>query len=147
MDTLTGRFGSREIAWGIALGFFLGIVPKANLLAVLIAMLLFLSHANILVGVGVAVVVSLASPWIASFADELGGFVLNSTLGQQLGGTAFRLPLVPWTMLDNTLGLGSFLIGLLLFFPVFLIVWTPLRLFMPQPQDSALASQSEAAKG
>jgi uncharacterized protein (TIGR03546 family) len=126
-----------RIALGVALGFFLGIVPKANLLAVLIAALLLLLPANLLIGLAVTVVVSLIAPWIAPFADELGGFVLTSNVGQQIGGAAFRLPFVPWTMLDNTLVLGSFLIGLVLVVPVFLLAWLAWRLF---------ASQGEAAK-
>ena len=141
------RLKPREIAGAAALGFFLGIVPKANLLAVLIAVLLLLLPVNLVVGLAVAVVVSLITPWIAPFADELGGFVLMSNTGQRIGGATFRLPLVPWTMLDNTLVVGSFLIGLLLFIPVFLIVWTSLRLFMPRKQAEAKSDvQAEAAK-
>ena len=119
---------SRRTALAVALGFLLGIVPKANLLAVLIALLLLLLPTNLVIGVAVAVVVSFIAPWIAPFADELGGFALASTIGQQLGGLAFHLPLVPWTMLDNTLVLGACLTGLALFLPVFVIVWGGLRL-------------------
>ena len=150
----------RNIALAVALGLLLGIIPKANLLAVLIATLLLLSSAHLVVGLAVAVCVSLATPWIAPFAHELGGFILTSTIGQQLGGLAFRLPLVPWTMLDNTIVLGSFLIGLVLFVPVFLLVWGMLSIFATRKNENALhahplperektrqnASQSEAAK-
>ncbi len=110
------------------MGVLLGLLPKTNLLAVLIALLLFLSYANLLVGAATTVIVSLIAPWIHPIAHDIGGEILTSAVGQQIGGALFRIPLVPWTFLDNTVVLGSFLLGLVLLLPVFCVVWIAARI-------------------
>lgn len=139
MDTLTGRLGPREIALAAAFGVLIGLIPKANLLVLVLGILFFLSHANILLGILVMVAVSLLTPWIHPLCHRIGGDILSSAIGQEWAGQLFRIPVMPWTMLDNTVVLGSFLLGLVLFLPVFLLVWVPVKIFWPKktPEDDA----------
>ncbi|MDR1269757.1 MAG: DUF2062 domain-containing protein [Planctomycetaceae bacterium] len=135
MNTVTGRLGPREIALGITFGVLLGFLPKANLLFVVLAILFFLSHANIIIGVLTTLVISFFAPWLYPLAERIGCEILVSAQGQQIIGTLFRLPVVPWTMLDNTVVLGMFLLGILLFLPVFLVVWIPLKIILPKKKE------------
>ncbi|MDR1142010.1 MAG: DUF2062 domain-containing protein [Planctomycetaceae bacterium] len=135
MNTLTGRLGPREIALGITFGVLLGFLPKANLLFVVFAILFFLSHANIIIGVLTTLVISFFAPWLYPLAERIGCEILVSAQGQQIIGTLFCIPVVPWTMLDNTVVLGMFLLGLLLFLPVFLVVWIPLKIILPKKKE------------
>lgn len=139
MDTLTGRFGPREIAQGVAFGLFLGLMigfpPKFNLLILLTGLVFFLSHANIVVGLAVTAIAALLAPWGYPFFHRIGGEVLTSSFGQETGAALFRIPVLPWTMLDNTIVLGSFLVGLALFLPVFVVVWIPLKIVWPRTKE------------
>ncbi|MDR2114829.1 MAG: DUF2062 domain-containing protein [Planctomycetaceae bacterium] len=135
MDTFTGRFGPREIALGITFGVLLGLLPKANLLFVVFAVFFFLSHANIVIGVSATLVISFFAPWFYPWADLIGREILVSARGQQIIGTLFCIPVVPWTMLDNTVVLGTFLLGIVLFLPVFLIAWIPLKIILPKKKE------------
>ncbi len=144
IDTFTGKWGPREIALSVAFGILIGLIPKANLTVAVLAVLFFLSHANIVLGLVVMLLVSLAAPWVHPLAANLGGEILTSPQGNAVISTVFHFPLVPWTSLNNTVVLGSLLIGLVLFLPVFLAVWVPLKIVWPKnakkeekPSDAA----------
>jgi uncharacterized protein (TIGR03546 family) len=140
MDIFTGRFGAREIAFGIAFGVLLGLLPKGNLLFVVLAILFFLSHANIVVGILATLVISFFAPWLNPLADRIGREILVSVPGQQIIGNLFHIPAVSWTMLDNTVVLGMFLLGLVLFLPIFFVVWIPLKIILPKKKEQPLKS-------
>lgn len=146
MDTFTGRFGPREIALAVALGILIGLLPKANLLVVLLAILLFISHANFLVAIPVILLVSVIAPWIHPFCDRIGVFVLTSSGGQSWGGALSQIPLARWTMFDNTLVLGSLLLGLALFLPIFLLVWIPLKIIWPKKKKEEKKDEQSEEK-
>lgn len=135
MDTLTGRLGPREIALAAAFGLLLGLVPKLNLLFAVLAILFFLSHANIVIGLVLAIVVSFLTPWTYPTAHRLGAEILQNPQVQQWGGQLYQIPVIPWLMLDNTVVLGSFLLGLVLFFPVFFVFWIPLKAIWPRKEE------------
>ncbi len=135
MDIFTGRLGPQELALAGAFGVLLGLLPKDNLLFVMLACLFFFSHANLVVGVLITLVVSVFAPGFHEhFADPLGDAVLTAPVGQTVVGTLFRIPLVPWTMLDRTVVLGSFLTGAFLFFPLYALLWMPLKLAWPKKE-------------
>jgi uncharacterized protein (TIGR03546 family) len=140
MDTFTGRFGACEIALGIAFGVLLGFLPKGNLLFVIFAILFFLSHANIVVGILATLIISFFAPWLHPFADRIGREILVSVSGQQIIGNLFSIPAVAWTMLDNTVVLGMFLLGLVLFLPIFFVVWIPLKIILPKKKEQPIKS-------
>lgn len=136
MDVLTGKFGPREIALAIAFGVLIGLIPKANLLVAVLLILFFFSRANLLVGVLAIAMVGFFASWIHPAAHRLGLELLVSDFGQQWGAKLFQYPFVAWTMLDNTVVLGSFLIGMALFPPVFLGAWILLKVVWPRSDES-----------
>ncbi len=135
MDIITGKLGPRELALAGAFGVLLGLLPKDNLLFISLAGLFFFSHANLVVGIVLTGLVSIVAPWIHEYwAHPLGTKVLTAPGGQNVIGALFKIPLAPWTMLDKTVVLGSFLTGMLLFVPLYLVIWTPLKLVWPRPR-------------
>jgi len=119
----TARDAPRHVALGFALGMMLGLVPKGNLLAVGLSMVLFASRANI----GVAMLSALAFSLLGSLADPLTGRVglalLSWDVLRPMWTSLYNLPLVPWTAFNNTVVLGSFLLGLLLCYPAYRLAW------------------------
>ena len=147
MDILTGRFGPREIAFAAAFGVFLGLLPKDNLLFVLAALVFLFSHANIVLGLVVTAVVSFFAPWIhEAVANSLGGAVLISPFGQKAVAALHGIPGIPWMKLDNTVVMGSLLLGATLFFPIFFLVWIPLKIFMPKKKEEKEEKKESVTK-
>jgi uncharacterized protein (TIGR03546 family) len=145
MDIITGKFGPREIAFAFSFGILLGLLPKDNLLAAAVAVIFFLSCSNLITGVIIAVIVSFFSPFYDPLAHRIGLEILTSDFGQQWGAGLFRYPLVPWTMLDNTVVAGSFITGLVLFLPVWLAAYIPLKIFWKK-EETEKKKPGDAAK-
>ncbi|MCO8122720.1 TIGR03546 family protein [Stieleria sp. TO1_6] len=128
---IAGRRFPHQLAGGVALGVLLGIIPHGNLLAllVLLAVLCFrVNHA--LLGV-VAILASFVATQLDHYSHAVGQSVLTHPTGSQWATKAWAMPLVPWTDLNNTVVLGSFLIGLAAVLPIFAITLPVFRLMAP----------------
>jgi len=108
-----------QLAAGFALGMVLGLVPKGNLIAVSLLVLLFSLRVNVGMGLLAAFVFSWVGPVLDPFADKLGSYVLTAPTMQPTYAKLFQLPLGPWFEFDNTIVVGSLLIGLYASYPVF----------------------------
>jgi len=110
-----------QMALGFALGLLIGLVPKGNLIALSLMVILGAIRVNLGVGMLTAMVVS----WVGLLLDPL-----SHTIGRSLltadGLVPFwtelnNMPVAPWTRFNNTVVLGSFTLGLALLIPAFLI--------------------------
>ncbi len=123
----------RQVAMGIALGAMIGLVPKGNLVAVGLTVLLFALRVNVGSGMLVAFLVSLLSPQFDVLTHRIGSRVLCQPVVYDRLAAWYELPLVPWTSLNNTVVMGGALLGLALFYPIFhlseslLTRWGPLQ--------------------
>ena len=118
-----------QIALAVAIGVMLGLVPKANLLALAMVMALFLLRCNLGYGILTAALVSLATNRLDAKVELLGTRLLANTSVIDLEATLFHYPLFAWTAINNTLVLGSFVAGAIAFFPIYLIVFNLCRIF------------------
>lgn len=128
---IAGRKFPHQLAGGVALGVLLGIIPHGNLLAliVLTAVLCFkINHA--MMGV-VAIGVSFGATRLDPYSHQVGEALLHHPRGREFAEQAWALPGVAWTDLNNTVVLGSFVIGLLAVLPIFLITLPVFRLIAP----------------
>lgn len=110
---------SRQLALGFALGMVVGMVPKGNLLAVLLMVLVAGSKVNL----GTAMLGAFLFSWLGVLTDPVSHQVgLGLLSNESLAGFwtwLYNLPVVPWTRFNNTVVLGSFLLGLSLFYPIY----------------------------
>jgi uncharacterized protein (TIGR03546 family) len=109
----------RQLAAGIALGMVLGLVPKGNLIALSLCVLVFSLRVNTSLALVAAVAFSWAGAILDPFADKLGLQVLSVASVQATYASVFNLPLGPWIGFNNTVVMGSLLIGLYLAYPVY----------------------------
>ncbi|SMP57090.1 TIGR03546 family protein [Neorhodopirellula lusitana] len=120
---IAGRKHPSQLAWGVALGVLLGIIPHGNLLAVamvLVVLMLQVNHAMVaLVGVGLTFFASKLDPQF----DALGRWIFDQPDVAQALASAWQLPLVPWTDLNNTVVMGSFVSGLAAVPPCFMLTY------------------------
>lgn len=117
---LTSDTDPKQIGWGIAIGFVIGLIPKGNLTAQLLLVLLMMLKVNIPFGLLAMFLVSFVNPLADKLTDPLGYALLTSEALAPLWTGLYNLPVVPWTDFNNTVLLGGLLAGLALLFPVYL---------------------------
>ena len=122
----------RQIALAVAIGVMLGLIPKANLLAFVLVLSLFLLRCNLGFGILAAALVSLTTIRLDVRIDLLGQKLLANASVVDLEATLFQYPLFAWTALNNTLVLGSFVAGAIAFVPVYFAIFALCRIVMPR---------------
>ena len=110
-----------QMALGLALGVLVGLVPKGNLLAIGLMMLMCSLRVNL--GVGLATV--FATSWIGVLLDpishRIGEFLLKNESLRPLWEEMYDTMLLPWTDFNNTVVLGSFSMGAAAFVPLYFL--------------------------
>ena len=129
---IAGRRDPAQLAWGVAFGVLLGIVPHGNLLAVGLLILLLTLKVNH----GIAIVAVAGSTMLATrldpYSHQVGQYLLTHEDFSRHLAAAWQLPLVPWTDINNTVVAGSFIIGLIALVPIFLLTYPLFHVFAPQ---------------
>ena len=116
---LTSDTDPRQIGAGIALGFLIGLMPKATLTAQLLIVLLMATRVNIPMALLAAVAVSLANPLIDKLSDPIGYALLTSSALRPVWTKLYNMPVFPWTGFNNTVVPGGLVLGALLLTPVY----------------------------
>ena len=119
VDAVVGYNSPRELAAGFAIGMVLGLVPKGNLIAVSLLVLLFSMRVNTGIGLVAALLFSWTGAVLDPFAHKTGLYVLSIESMQATYATAMQTSLVPWTDFNNTVVAGSLAIGLYLMYPTY----------------------------
>ncbi|MEQ8784771.1 MAG: TIGR03546 family protein [Pirellulaceae bacterium] len=107
------------LALGAALGMLVGLAPKDNLTAMLLAMLVLAIRNNLAAAALSALLFSWLAPVTDPLAHTVGDFLLRLRVLQPVYAFLYDLPLAPWTALNNTVVAGSLLIGLASFYPCY----------------------------
>lgn len=119
LQTLHGGSDPRHLAAGFALGAALGLVPKGNLFAAVFFLLFFLFNvdkgmafisAAFFTGVGYA---------IDKTAHALGLALLKAPGLHGLWTSLYDLPILPLTRFNNSVVLGNFVLGVVLYAPLY----------------------------
>jgi uncharacterized protein (TIGR03546 family) len=118
-ELATDAASPRHIAWGIALGMMVGLVPKGNLTAWVLAAVVLATRANL----GAAALSTFVFSWLGMLVDplthRLGLALLTSVTLRPFWDGLYGLPLMPWMRLHNTVVLGNLLLGLALLLPAY----------------------------
>lgn len=109
-----------QMALAFALGLTIGLVPKGNLIAIGLMVILGVIRVNLGVGMLTALFVS----WLSIFVDPITNWIGLSLLQHDslvpLWTDFAQKPLAPWTKFNNTIVLGSLMLGLILFVPAWI---------------------------
>ncbi|WP_182868693.1 TIGR03546 family protein [Stieleria mannarensis] len=142
---IAGRRYPHQLAGGVALGVLLGIIPHGNLLALIVLLTLVCFKVNhALMGV-VAIAASFLATRLDSYSHLVGEHLLTHPTGNEWARQAWALPVVPWTDLNNTVVLGSFVIGTVSVLPIFALCLPLFRLLAPAtPPEESLTEESDA---
>ncbi len=124
LKLLNSETGSHQIAWGISLGFVLGMTPTLSLQTLLVFILLLLFRVQI----GAAFVAAFFFKFMAYLLDpifhSIGSSVLTTESLKPLFTDLYNMPIVPMTRFNNSIVMGSGVVAFLLT-PVvfFLSLW------------------------
>ncbi len=141
VEAVVGRIEPAQLAWGAAFGVLLGVVPHVNLLAIGLIGLVLCLRLNHGMALAVAVGTALFAAQLDPLTDPLGRWALTQPSLAGPIADLWQLPFVPWTDLNNTVVIGSFLLGVAALLPTFLLTYPLFHLFtaseppVPQPQD------------
>ncbi|MGB0598944.1 MAG: TIGR03546 family protein [Rubripirellula sp.] len=131
---VAGRKYPSQLAWAVSFGILLGVVPHGNFLAIAILIIVLSLRVNHAMAGLTAVAVSFLATRLDPYSHQLGEWVLSHPVVQEKAIAAWRLPLMPWTDLNNTVVMGSFLLGVAMLVPVFCISYPIFKSFAP-PAD------------
>ena len=121
LKSTSGHHRPERLAAAIALGILAGLVPKLNLLAVVLYGLILVLPVHTLLAVVVSVCVACLSFQLDTAAHAIGQWLLSQSSLTPLWSSLERAPLVPWMSLHNTVVLGHLVIGTILLAPMYLI--------------------------
>lgn len=133
-QVLIGNDTPRQTAWGFSLGMMVGLLPKGNLVAILIATILCSFRVNRAAGFLAIALFSYLGAWFDGTAHGLGSMILASPSLQPTFAAIYDKPLGPFSGLNNTVVLGQLLIGLYLFYPVYRIARVTATYLRPRLQ-------------
>ncbi|MBA4106170.1 MAG: hypothetical protein C0485_10450 [Pirellula sp.] len=119
LQALIGNDTPRQTAWGFSLGMMVGLLPKGNLTAIAIAMVLCSLRVNRAAGFLAIAIFSYVGAFFDGTAHRLGSLLLTSPTLQPMFAAIYDKPLGPFSGLNNTAVLGQLFIGLYLFYPVY----------------------------
>lgn len=142
---IAGRKHPGQLAWGVALGALIGMIPHGNLLAVALVLFVLMLHVNHAMAALVGVAVSFLAQRLDPTFDALGRWCLEQPQVADRLALAWQYPLVPWTDLNNTIVVGSFLSGLVAVGPLYMITHPLFRAWAPAEIDEEAEDAAEAA--
>jgi len=119
LQALLAGDSPRQLAAGFSLGMVLGLMPKGNLIALSLCVLLFSLRVNKRLALVAAVMFTCVGTLADSFTHQLGSEVLRIGALQAGFASVYELPLGPWIGFHNTVVTGSLLVGLYLVYPVY----------------------------
>ncbi len=130
-----------EIAAGMACGLLLGFLPASNLLWP--ALLVFTLFLKINLGAELLslALFKLVAPLLDGLFHSLGLAVLSSPALHGLFTALYNMPVVPFTRFNNTVVMGGFLSGLVLWVPSFLLFRMLVRLYRARWRDRLAESR------
>jgi uncharacterized protein (TIGR03546 family) len=137
VEALTDAGTPQQLALGFTLGMLVGLVPKDNLTAWILATLLLATRSNLaMAGLG-----AFAFSWMGMLLDPLshriGLMLLEAGALRPIWTWLFQLPLMPWTALNNSVVLGSLVLGIMLLYPVYRVARPLFAWLLPRLTDRA----------
>ena len=114
LKLLNSEKGTTQIAWGVALGFVLGMTPAFSLQTILVLLLLLFFRVQI----GAAFLAAFFFKFVAYLLDPLfnsvGSMVLSQESLKPLFTSLYNMPIVPFTRFYNSIVMGSGVTAILL---------------------------------
>ncbi len=121
----------KQIAAGIALGMIVGLVPKGNLLSLMLLTLV----SSLRISLPAIFFSAFLFSWVAvpldPLTDRIGEVVLTESSLTPFWIWLYDHPLVPWTQFNNTIVMGSLIVGVIASYPVYRLTLPLVKKYEP----------------
>jgi len=112
---------SSQIAAGIAFAFILALIPKANILWIVLFVLTFFLKINQSVEIVFIAVFDLVALFFDVILDKIGYAILTISALEDFFTVLFNSPFFYFTRYYNTIVMGGLIVGIILCFPVYFL--------------------------
>ncbi len=119
LKAFNGNVNPAEIAHAFACGAILGLMPKNNLLWYLVLVFILFIRINKPAYLLMILIGSSVSPAFDGFFDTVGYTILTIPALSGFYGMLLDIPFVAFTKFNNTVVMGSFISGLILYVPLY----------------------------
>jgi uncharacterized protein (TIGR03546 family) len=110
-----------EIAFGVSIGLIVGLTPFSLILKLLFYIFLLIFNINRAATFLSIIIFSIIGHFIDPLSDKLGYLLLvKLEFLTPFWTTLYNTPLIPYTRFNNTLVLGSFVVSIIFFIPVYI---------------------------
>lgn len=109
----------RSVGLAFAFGFMLGLIPKNNLTAQLIFIFALIFKINIPFFFLSTILFSYLSFMTDKLTDPIGYFILTNKAFENIFVWMYNAPIIPWSDFNNTVVMGGFIVGIVLFYPIY----------------------------
>ena len=118
---LHSEISPNEVAFGAALGAFIGFAPYLTPQNVLIFLLIFLLKVNVGSATLSAGIFAVIAQFLDPVFDKIGyALLVKADSLTPFWTNLYNMPLVPFTKFYNTVVLGSFVVSVVLFIPIYI---------------------------
>ena len=118
---LDAKADAHEVALGCAVGMMLGVLPKDNLVAMVVTLIVLSFRMHLGAAMMSMLAFSVSGYCLDPLTHPLGLMLLTNEHLERLWVQFYQLPFAPWTSLNNTVVMGSLVFGLLATVPTY---WT-----------------------
>ena len=118
---LNSEKGTHQIAWGVALGFVLGMTPSFSLQTILVFLLLIVFRVQFGAALGAAFFFKFIAFALDPVFHSVGSAVLTTESLKGLFTQLYNMPIVPWTRFYNSIVMGSGVVSFVLTPVVFFV--------------------------
>ena len=119
VQALVANDSPRQLALGFTLGMMLGMVPKGNLIAGTLAVLLCALRVNKPAGLVAVAIFSAVSPLCDGVTHKIGSKLLHHPGLQEFYAWLYDVPLGPFIGFHNTVTIGALLLACYVSYPCY----------------------------
>jgi uncharacterized protein (TIGR03546 family) len=120
---LNGNLRKEQIAAGFSWGLLLGLVPAGNAFWIVLFVFSFFFKHHHASKVLVMAIIKLAGGAVAPLMDLVGWELLHIETLEPFFTSLYNMPFVPFTRFNNTLVAGGLASGIVLWLPVFFLIF------------------------
>ena len=117
--TVRGFDTPHQLGLGLAFGIVVGLIPKDSLFPYVIGVIAILSTANLLCFAIGVVVAHVVSPALDQLTHVIGSWFLTLSPLEPIWATLNEFPLVAWTRFNNSVVMGTLILGILFAVPIY----------------------------
>jgi uncharacterized protein (TIGR03546 family) len=135
----------RQIAAGISLGLMLALIPKANLLWVILFIITFFLKINQAITFIFMAIFDLIALFLDPLLHLLGYFILTLPPLQEFFTMLYNIPLLYLSKFNNTVVMGGLAAGIVLFVPAYILAKWGIKIYRDKLREKI--AHSKLVKG